>query len=105
MSRAVRILKPLQGANDLELTTRGLVSDLHLNDSSLRTLAAEYTDYQRKQPVANFHGLRDYYALIKGLGGNDTLAPSVIKSSLARNFGGGAIPPEDIYRKFFPRLS
>ncbi|RUS21204.1 hypothetical protein BC937DRAFT_93350 [Endogone sp. FLAS-F59071] len=102
MSRAVRILKPAQGASDLEETTRRLVTSIDLGNDNLATLAREYTKYQHSQPDANFHGLRDYYALIKGLGGHGELTPAVKKSSLARNFGGGQETPDALYRRFFP---
>ncbi|RUS34694.1 hypothetical protein BC938DRAFT_479135 [Jimgerdemannia flammicorona] len=102
MSRAVRILKPAQGINDLEETTRRLVTSIDLRSDELSILASEYTNYQLKQPVANFHGLRDYYALIKGLGSHEELTPTVKKNSLARNFGGGQESPEALYHRFFP---
>lgn len=102
MSRAVRILKPAQSASDLEETTRRLVTSINLGKDDLVTLAREYTNYQHSQPDANFHGLRDYYALIKGLGGHEELTPAMKKNSLARNFGGGQKAPDALYRQFFP---
>src|SRR5436305_231595 len=75
MSRAVRILKPAQDEKDLEETTRRLFGSDRLNADELTVLAKEYTAYQRSQPTANFHGLRDYYSLIKGLSGDEELTP------------------------------
>lgn len=103
MSRAVRILKPVQNEKDLEDTTRRLIKENRLNANEITSLAAEYTAYQRNQPVANFHGLRDYYALIKGLGGDEELTPAVMRRSLARNFGGSDEGPEKLFDCFFPR--
>src|SRR4051812_27999688 len=102
MSRAVRILKPAQDEKDLEETTRRLFRSDRLNPGELTTLAAEYITYQRSQPIANFHGLRDYYALVKGLGGDGELTLAVMRSSLARNFGGANDGTEGLYERFFP---
>ncbi|CAG8760815.1 5403_t:CDS:2, partial [Racocetra fulgida] len=47
--------------------------------AKLEALANSYLEYEKKQPIDNFHGLRDYYSL---------LTPESIKMALARNFGG-----------------
>ncbi|CAG8475879.1 285_t:CDS:10, partial [Dentiscutata heterogama] len=55
--------------------------------TKLEALANSYLEYEKKQPIDNFHGLRDYYSLVKSLGGSE-LTPNSIKMALARNFGG-----------------
>ena len=69
-----------------------------LSDNQLRSLAEAFHESQENQDRPNFHGLRDYYSLIKNLSapkkdrslGNDagTTAASVIHRALQRNFGG-----------------
>jgi len=45
-------------------------------------------DYEKNgQALPNFHGLRDYYALVKWLS-LDEMTPENIQMALARNFGG-----------------
>jgi hypothetical protein len=55
---------------------------------TLEPLAKAYSDYEKNgQALPNFHGLRDYYALIKRLS-KDEMTPENIQMALARNFGG-----------------
>jgi hypothetical protein len=55
---------------------------------ALRPLAKAYSDYEKHgQALPNFHGLRDYYALVKQLSKNE-MTPENIQMALARNFGG-----------------
>jgi hypothetical protein len=93
----------MQNADDLKKTTRRLVTSIAMRDTTIETLTMKYTAYQSEQPIANFHGLRDYYALIKGLSGIPKLDPLLVKRVLARNFAGSEVKPEDIYKSFFPR--
>ena len=72
--------------------------DTYPNDKQLRCLAEAYHEYQGSQKYANFHGLRDYYSLIKCLSSNRNHNPSHhplieektqgIQHALQRNFGG-----------------
>ncbi|CAG8500146.1 9201_t:CDS:10 [Diversispora eburnea] len=56
--------------------------------SSLRPLAKAYSNYEQNgQKFKNFHGLRDYYSLVKSLSTKE-LTPENIQMALARNFGG-----------------
>src|SRR4051812_18608404 len=55
---------------------------------ALEPLAKAYSDYEKNgQALPNFHGLRDYYALVKRLS-LDEMTPGNIQMALARNFGG-----------------
>ena len=68
------------------------------DDKQLRCLAEAYHEYQGSQRYSNFHGLRDYYSLIKCLSSdanhNTSHHPLVeektkgIQHALQRNFGG-----------------
>jgi hypothetical protein len=54
----------------------------------LEPLAKAYSDYEKNgQTLSNFHGLRDYYALVKRLSLNE-MTPGNVQMELARNFGG-----------------
>lgn len=77
--------------------------DVYPDNNQLRCLATAYQKYQEHQRYANFHGLRDYYSLIKCLS-TDTnqntshnLFPEEktkeIQRALQRNFGG---VPDDV---------
>jgi hypothetical protein len=101
MSRAIRILKPVQDEKDLQETTRRFFGSDRLGANELASLAKAYTVYQRSQPTTNFHGLRDYYALVKGLSGSGDLTPAIMRNSIARNFGGGEVSSESLYKWFF----
>ncbi|CAG8494132.1 12597_t:CDS:10, partial [Racocetra fulgida] len=59
-----------------------------ITSSSLKPLADAYSSYEQTgQLLPNFHGLRDYYALVKSLSLAE-LTPQNIQKSLVRNFGG-----------------
>ena len=70
----------------------------NLSDEQLRCLAEAYYEYQEGQERHNFHGLRDYYSLIKNLSApaeNNNFwdetggkTASAIHRALQRNFGG-----------------
>ncbi|CAH3117502.1 unnamed protein product, partial [Pocillopora meandrina] len=72
--------------------------DTYPDDKQLLCLAEAYHEYQGSQKYANFHGLRDYYSLIKCLSSNRNHNPSHhplieektqgIQHALQRNFGG-----------------
>ena len=74
---------------------------MYSEDNQLRCLAEAYFEYQKKQLRNNFHGLRDYYSLIKSLSLTDEVTTGdtgTERSSqeditrtyrvLQRNFGG-----------------
>ena len=98
MNRAIHLSRPEPTVEELQKTSYSL----HQADSQdnsqcskkedLNHLAEAYFKYQNQQTHKNFHGLRDYYALVKSLiGGTDT---EDVNTSLQRNFGGlpGELP-------------
>ena len=67
---------------------------------ALEPLAKAYSDYEQNgQALPNFHGLRDYYALVKRLS-LDEMTPENIQMALARNFGGTENNAK-LYEKYF----
>ena len=68
------------------------------DDYQLRCLAEAYQEYQKSQRHENFHGLRDYYSLVKSLSSANCDKDSVhsheeketarTQRALQRNFGG-----------------
>lgn len=119
MNRAIHLSRPEPDIDDLFDTGRSLREagsegtafrlhrthsghpyrkDTYPDDKQLRCLAEAYHEYQGSQKYANFHGLRDYYSLIKCLSSNRNHNPSHhplmeektqgIQHALQRNFGG-----------------
>ncbi|CAG8632902.1 13269_t:CDS:10, partial [Gigaspora margarita] len=99
-SRALLIQHPLFTENDLVDTAKCLLGDKkpfskvlsNLNDF-LSKLAKAYLHYVENQKYPNFHGLRDYYSLVKNIRSisNKILKENFhrnIQIALARNFGG-----------------
>ena len=84
-------LRPQFGLDDLVDTAERLLDENvtgHSQRAALRCLAEAYLDYEQNgQDYANFHGLRDYYSLVKRLSIAKML-PKNIQMALARNFGG-----------------
>ncbi|CAG8571175.1 9727_t:CDS:1, partial [Gigaspora rosea] len=82
---------PKFGIDDLvDTAVRLLDSKLHnsITRASLRPLAEAYSEYEGcGQSHSNFHGLRDYYGLVKSLSKLD-LTPENVQMALERNFGG-----------------
>ena len=58
---------------------------------ALAAVAQAYKQHYGQQLRADFHGLRDFYALVKALCLTPQLDPQKMYSALMRNFGG---PPE-----------
>ena len=54
----------------------------------MEAMAEAYYQYMKDQTVANFHGLRDYYALIKTLSKHERLDFGNICDAIYRTFGG-----------------
>ncbi|KAF0538645.1 e3 ubiquitin-protein ligase [Gigaspora margarita] len=80
-SRALLVQRPNLESKDLIYTTKLLLGEG--TESQFRALVDSYLEYRRIQPINNFHGLRDYYSLVKSLGGGE-----IAQMALARNFGG-----------------
>ena len=56
--------------------------------AALRPLAKAYVEYEQNGQIhPNFHGLQDYYALVKSISSKE-MTPDNIQMALARNFGG-----------------
>ena len=121
MNRAIHLSRPEPDVDDLFETGKSLreanlersscgVSrtrsgrqfgqETYPDDKQLHCLAEAYQEYQGRQRYANFHGLRDYYSLIKCLSAEPNHDTSQIMLSeggtkgiqhaLQRNFGGVA---------------
>ena len=76
--------------DDLVDTAEGLLNTKVIAPSqsyALEHIAKAYLDYENGQTFPNFHGLRDYYALVKRLS-IDEITPDNIQMALVRNFGG-----------------
>ncbi|CAG8563026.1 45905_t:CDS:10 [Gigaspora margarita] len=89
-SRALLVQRPKFDINDLTLTARMLLDEKTQNgiaDSVFKQLASAYLDYEKNQKYKNFHGLRDYYALVKSLSCSELTMQS-LELALIRNFGG-----------------
>ena len=92
MNRAIHLSRPEPTKEDLYETGRSLHyaeeqdSSQYLTEKEFECLAEAYFKYQNQQTHINFHGLRDYYALIKSLTSCSNLME--VNISLQRNFGG-----------------
>ncbi|RHZ89175.1 hypothetical protein Glove_18g29 [Diversispora epigaea] len=91
-SRALLVQRPKFDFEDLVDTAVRLLDNNetngHTHKNSLYPLAISYSEYEQKgQKHPNFHGLRDYYALVKSLCSKE-LTPENMQMALARNFGG-----------------
>ena len=99
MNRAIHLSRPEPTVEDLEDTAISLCQvnnkSEELNASTrnvLNCIAKAYHEYQPKQGHPNFHGLRDYYSLVKSLRAHSCNDMKKISVALQRNFGG--IPAE-----------
>ncbi|PKY42427.1 hypothetical protein RhiirA4_397377 [Rhizophagus irregularis] len=90
-SRALLVQRPQFDLDDLVDTAERLLNTEFIGPGqrgALEPLAKAYSDYEKEgQALPNFHGLRDYYALVKQLSLNE-MTPENIQMALARNFGG-----------------
>ncbi|KAK3603848.1 hypothetical protein CHS0354_042856 [Potamilus streckersoni] len=119
MNRAIHLSRPEMDVDELFLTGKSISKSLEKNpadsshellrtrprdlkrveiDKELKSLADSYMKYIEKQTFANFHGLRDYYSLVKYIAktlseldtqdSTDAIKMKVINRGLQRNFGG-----------------
>ncbi|PKC65425.1 hypothetical protein RhiirA1_514579, partial [Rhizophagus irregularis] len=89
-SRALLVQRPQFDLDDLVDTAERLLNKrvVRSQRGALRPLAKAYLNYEKHgQSLPNFHGLRDYYALVKRLSLCE-MTPKNIQIALARNFGG-----------------
>lgn len=97
MNRAVHLSQPDPELEDLYATSLAIFES-YQNTSSipltkkLRDLASAYHKYIAFQSRPNFHGLRDFYSLVKSLRGCSkiTIWEEELPVSIWRNFGGSA---------------
>ncbi|RHZ50618.1 hypothetical protein Glove_494g23 [Diversispora epigaea] len=86
-SRALLVQRPKFGIEDLMETADRLLEG-KARSVSLESLAEAYSEYEKTGQIhPNFHGLRDYYGLVKSLS-MEEMTPYNIQMALARNFGG-----------------
>jgi len=87
----ISLSRPKFDKNDLVDTAERLLDTKVARSSqkvALGLLAGAYLDYEQNgQDLPNFHGLRDYYSLVKRLSVTE-MTPKNIQMALARNFGG-----------------
>ena len=92
MNRAIHLSRPEPTIEDLCETGCSLhyadTDELsqYLRKEELECLTEGYFEYQSQQSHPNFHGLRDYYSMIKSLTGRCSFKH--VNISLQRNFGG-----------------
>ncbi|RIA99608.1 hypothetical protein C1645_849990 [Glomus cerebriforme] len=93
-SRALLVQRPQFDMDDLVDTAERLLNTKVIGPGqrgALEPLAKAYSNYEKYgQALPNFHGLRDYYALVKRLSLFE-MTPENIQMALARNFGGTEI--------------
>ena len=117
MNRAIHLSRPEPTVKDLEETAISLYQanieakkerneDMdHHTLSVLNCLASAYHEYQAKQGHANFHGLRDYYSLVKSLRADSCNDMNQISIALQRNFGGIAAESSIVQQTFVSKLT
>ncbi|KAJ4457995.1 putative e3 ubiquitin-protein ligase [Paratrimastix pyriformis] len=96
MNRAIYLSRPEPDVDDLHETACSILSIRSSVWSSLSTrlkaIAKAYSEYQQAQSRPNFHGLRDFFALVKSVGAKDQdrIRPTSrsLFVALERNFGG-----------------
>ncbi|CAH1761994.1 12274_t:CDS:10, partial [Entrophospora sp. SA101] len=100
-SRALLVQRPKFELKDLvDISTSLLTDKIHnVSQEALQPLAEAYSKYEKDQELSNFHGLRDYYSLVKSLSLKE-LTPDNIQMALARNFGGTEYN-DNICKKYF----
>ncbi|CAB4437490.1 unnamed protein product [Rhizophagus irregularis] len=101
-SRALLVQRPQFDLDDLVDTAERLLNKrvMVFQRGALKPLAEAYSNYEKYgQSLPNFHGLRDYYALVKRLSLYE-MTPKNIQMALARNFGGTENHVK-LYEKYF----
>jgi len=107
-SRALLMQRPKFDVDDLVETAIRLLennsaSEFKNYEASLTRFAEAYSEYEAngQEEFPNFHGLRDYYALVKNLS-NKEMTPENIYLALERNFGGIKKHTENCLKYFNP---
>ncbi|KAF0556640.1 e3 ubiquitin-protein ligase [Gigaspora margarita] len=95
-SRALLVQRPNLENDDLIDTTRLLLGKG--TELQFQALADSYLEYKKTNLINNFHGLRDYFSLVKSLSGGE-----YVQMALARNFGGINVMDE-LYKVHFNKV-
>ncbi|RIA80911.1 hypothetical protein C1645_837857, partial [Glomus cerebriforme] len=101
-SRALFVRRPQFDLDDLIDVSKQLLNNAIVSEQGdiLESLAKAYLNYEKHgQSIPNFHGLRDYYELIKQIS-LDKITPESVQMALARNFGGTDYSYK-LYEKYF----
>eukprot|EP00897_Mesotaenium_endlicherianum_P004603 jgi/Mesen1/4170/ME000219S03302 len=102
MNRAIHLSQPDPGHKELAYTARAIMKSCQLAASVepasarwaelLQRLPQAYLHYLERQSQYHFHGLRDFYSLVKSLArtslGPDEEGARAVALAVARNFGG-----------------
>ena len=107
MNRAIHLSRPEPTVKDLAETAISLYQSDDIDEPSktvLSCLANAYHEYQCKQGHANFHGLRDYYSLVKSLPADSCNDINRISVALQRNFGGVPVESSKVREIFTDKL-
>ena len=112
MNRAIHLSRPDLTADELFDTGKAIregFSDSLVPDDLLKDLAVTYFSYQETQPMKNFHGLRDFYSLVKFLCARYSksiaeqeanVKTNVTMTGIYRNFGGLSNNPNAFAKTF-----
>src|ERR1051325_5579823 len=94
--------RPRFDLDDVVDTVEHLLKDIEPGPrDALKSLAKSYLNYEKHgQNLPNFHGLRDYYALVSRLS-LDEITPENVQMALNRNFGGTENNFVKIFFKYF----
>ncbi|CAG8673435.1 15136_t:CDS:2, partial [Acaulospora morrowiae] len=105
-SRAILVQRPKFGIDDLVDTAARLLENEgagKIQRMSLKPLAEAYSEYEQTGQIhPNFHGLRDYYGLVKSLSKTE-MTPENIQMALARNFSG-TDQSAKLYEEYFSKV-
>ena len=116
MNRAIHISQPDPSVTDLVATGEAILDSYGMRKIyggeqliEMQWLAKVYHEYHEKQSKPDFHGLRDFYSLIKSLRGDQKTKWTAddLKQAVWRNFGGSPIDTDlliSILRLYFRKL-
>ncbi|KAK3713135.1 hypothetical protein QZH41_001214 [Actinostola sp. cb2023] len=109
MNRAIHLSRPEPDEDDLYdtgLSIRDAQITTRSTKSQIKCLAEAYYEYQSKQKHDNFHGLRDYYSMVKCLdiSRNSEENNETIQRAMQRNFGGISTGKGELESAFLQKL-
>lgn len=104
MNRGIHLSQPDPGEEDLYQTSLAILTsysgdNAHFLSARIRRLVAAYHKYHGSQTRANFHGLRDFYSMIKSLRKCSSTIDFTeqLPVSLCRNFGGSFADTRNLF--------